>query len=84
MRPVTTVAVSVDTKQTYVAEFESLEKELGGPEWLRAARKRAIGRFEALGFPTQKHEQWKYTNLAALIRIPFKPAILGRPDGVVA
>ena len=84
MRPVTSVAVSVDTKQTYVAEFASSEKELGGPAWLRAIRKKAIGRFEALGFPTQKHEQWKYTNLAALIRVPFKPAILGRPGGVVA
>ena len=84
MRPVTSVAVSVDTKQTYVAEFASSEKELGGPEWLRPVRKKAIGRFEALGFPTQRHEEWKYTNLAALARIPFKPAILGRPDGVVA
>jgi len=84
MRPVPSVAVSVDTKQTYVAEFESSEKALGGPEWLREVRKKAIGRFEALGFPTQKHEEWKYTNLATLVRTPFKPAILGRPDGVVA
>jgi len=84
MRPVTIVAASVDTKQTYVAEFASSERELGGPEWLRAVRKKAIGRFEALGFPTQKHEQWKFTNLAPLLRVPFKPAILGRPGGVVA
>ncbi len=84
MRPVTTVAASVDTKQTYVADFASSERELGGPEWLRAVRKKAIGHFEALGFPTQKHEQWKFTNLATLLRIPFKPAILGRPGGVVA
>ncbi len=84
MRPVTTVAVSVDAKQTYVAEFASSEKELGGPKWLRAVRKKAMERFEALGFPNQKHEHWKYTNLATLLRLPFKPAILGRPDGVVS
>jgi Fe-S cluster assembly protein SufD len=78
------VAVSLDAKQTYVAEFASSEKELDGPPWLRKVRKSAIGRFEALGFPTQKHEDWKYTNLAGLLRVPFKPAILGRPDGVVA
>ncbi|HYY47446.1 MAG TPA: Fe-S cluster assembly protein SufD, partial [Thermoplasmata archaeon] len=47
-------------------------------------RKSAIDRFDAVGFPTQKQEDWKYTNLAPLLRIPFKPAILARPDGVVA
>ncbi len=84
MKPVTTVAVALDTKQTYVAEFASSELALGGPEWLRSIRKTAIGRFEALGFPTQKHEEWRFTNLASLLRVPFKPSILGRPDGVVA
>jgi len=76
--------VALDAKQTYVAEFASSEANLSGPAWLRAMRKSAIGRFEALGFPTQKHEDWKYTNLAPLLRVPFKPAILARPDGVVA
>ena len=76
--------MALDAKQTYVAEFASAEAELHGPAWLREVRKAAIGRFEALGFPTQKHEDWKYTNLAPLLRTPFKPAILGRPDGVVS
>jgi len=84
VRPVTDVAVAVDAKQTYVAEFASSEKELGGPKWVRTLRQNAIARFESLGFPTQKHEEWKYTNLAPLLRAPFKPAILARPDGVVA
>src|SRR5207247_2884976 len=38
----------------------------------------------ALGFPTQKHEQWKFTNLATLLRAPVTPATLGRPGAVVA
>jgi Fe-S cluster assembly protein SufD len=76
--------MALDAKQTYVAEFASAEADLGGPVWLREVRKSAIGSFETLGFPTQKHEDWKYTNLAPLLRTPFKSAILGRPDGVVA
>lgn len=76
--------MALDAKQTYVAEFVSAEAELHGPAWLQEIRKSAIGSFEALGFPTQKHEDWKYTNLAPLLRTPFKSAILGRPDGVVA
>src|SRR5205823_11145005 len=66
------------------AEFASSEEERRGPPWLRQLRKSAITRFEALGFPTQRQEDWKYTNLAPLLRVPFKPAILARPDGVVA
>jgi Fe-S cluster assembly protein SufD len=84
MRPVTIVAVAIDAKQSYVAEFASSGAELAGPPWLDGIRRSAIERFETLGFPTQKHEEWKFTNLAPLLRIPFKPAILGRPDGVVA
>ena len=83
-RPVTNVAVALDAKQTWVAEFASSEPDLAGPAWLRPIRKEAIARFETVGFPTQKHEDWRFTNLAPLLRVPFKPAILGRPDGVVA
>ena len=78
----TTVAVALDAKQMYVSEFASSEMELAGPAWLSALRKAAIARFETLGFPTQKHEDWKYTNLTPLVRVPFKSAILARPDGV--
>jgi len=81
---VTNVAVALDAKQTWVAEFASSEPDLAGPAWLRPIRKEAIARFETVGFPTQKHEDWRFTNLAPLLRVPFKPAILGRPDGVVA
>jgi Fe-S cluster assembly protein SufD len=37
-------------------------------------RKAAISRFAALGFPTTRHEEWKYTNVAPLTRIPFQTA----------
>jgi Fe-S cluster assembly protein SufD len=81
---VTIVAVALDAKQSYVADFESSEAELAGPPWLANIRRSAIERFGAKGFPTQKHEEWKFTNLAPVLRIPFKPSILSRPDGVVA
>ncbi len=78
------MAVAVDARQTYVEAFASSEKDLDGPKWLRSIRRQAISRFESLGFPTTKHEEWRYTNLAPLAKVPFKPAILARPDGVVA
>ena len=79
------VAVALEPVQMYAAEFDSFEKTLdpAEPEWLRRARKAAIERFQQIGFPTLKHGEWKYTNLTPVLKVPFKPAILGRPDGVV-
>src|SRR4030095_2639179 len=44
-------------------------------------RKDAIRRFAELGFPTTRLEEWKYTNVAPITRIPFQAAAL-RWDGV--
>ncbi|MFO0584275.1 MAG: Fe-S cluster assembly protein SufD [Anaeromyxobacter sp.] len=47
----------------------------GEPAWLADARKAALGRLEALGLPTQKHEDWRFTNLSALTAERFaRPA----------
>ncbi len=35
------------------------------PDELSAVREAAVSRFAANGFPTTKHEDWKYTNLSA-------------------
>src|SRR2546430_877640 len=80
-RPVTNVAVALDAKQTWIAEFASSEPDLAGPAWLRPIRKQAIARFEAAGLPTQKHEDWRVTNLAPPLRVPFKPAPRGEEPG---
>ena len=79
------MAVAVEPVQAYATEFESFEKTLDPvePEWLRRSRRAAIAHFREIGFPTLKHEEWKYTNVAPVLKVPFKPAILGRPDGVV-
>ncbi len=69
--------------QTYLAHFEELEKRGGGNGSLplSSLRREAIGRFVALGFPTLKHEEWKYTNIAPIARVPFQPA--GRDERAV-
>jgi Fe-S cluster assembly protein SufD len=40
-------------------------------------RKAAIRHFDEIGFPSVKDEEWKYTNIAPLVRIPFKLAGCG-------
>jgi Fe-S cluster assembly protein SufD len=69
-----------ENQDVYFANFDLLQKKLaaGEPSWLQAIRKAAIDRFAELGFPTTHNEEWKYTNVAPIARVPFQPA-LGAP-----
>ena len=49
------------------------------PGYVRALRQRGAEQFTALGLPTTRHEDWKYTNLAPLARQPFALAGAGVP-----
>lgn len=41
------------------------------PGWLKAARQRAAAWVDANGFPTAKHEDWRYTKLEAVLAVPL-------------
>jgi Fe-S cluster assembly protein SufD len=41
------------------------------PEWLLQLRAAAIARFESLGFPTTRQEEWRFTNVAPIVETPF-------------
>ncbi|OFV86946.1 MAG: Fe-S cluster assembly protein SufD [Acidobacteria bacterium RBG_16_68_9] len=43
----------------------------GAPEWLRSLRERAIARFAAVGFPSTRLEEWRFTNIQAVAETPF-------------
>jgi len=45
-----------------------------GRAWLLPARQEAMDRFTALGFPTTKDEDWRFTNVAPIIQTVFRPA----------
>ncbi len=60
-----------ENQEAYLSAFALREKELPGLYELRRA---AIERFAALGFPTTKNEDWKYTNLAPFLKNAYQPA----------
>src|SRR5438034_8372412 len=69
----------IDVKEEtniYFSNFEQLEKDLGlsGRPSLHRIRSAAIARFAELGFPTPRHEDWRFTSVAPLAKIPFKLA----------
>lgn len=69
------MAQATDTNGTepYLKKFERFEKEAKQPSWVFPLRKAAIARFAELGFPTVNDEDWRFTNVAPITRLPFKP-----------
>lgn len=63
-------------QEAWLAAFAARERRLANecPRWLHGLRRTALARFAELGFPTTRVEEWKYTNLAPLVRTAFEPA----------
>lgn len=67
-----------EARSGYLAAFERATKTRD-PRWLGNARRDAIRRFEEIGFPGPKSEDWKYTGVTPLLSQPFH-ASLGKRD----
>src|SRR6266576_3118684 len=68
----------------YLAQFERFENEAKQPPWLFPLRKAGVARFAELGFPTSRHEDWRFTNVAPIAKLPFRPVFDTSCDGVTA
>lgn len=51
------------------------------PEWLRSIRESGMAHFTASGFPTQRMEEWRFTNIALIREANLVPP--GKPGRVV-
>lgn len=57
------------------AQFAKLTQGTSSePPWLRALRQTAMDQFAALGFPTKRNDDWKYTDIAPIVEGGFTPA----------
>jgi Fe-S cluster assembly protein SufD len=70
------VASATQSLETYAEGFSHLEKAAAGRElpWLRKLRQQGFERFNAVGFPTLRDEDWRFTNLAPIVQTPFRLA----------
>ena len=68
----------ITRENSYHEAFRALqESQPNSPGlWLKRLRESAMESFQELGFPSVKDEEWKYTNVAPIARIEFKPATL--------
>jgi Fe-S cluster assembly protein SufD len=63
-------------------KFEWFEKHAQKPSWLFPLRKAGMARFAELGYPTLQNEDWRFTNTAPLVKLPFKPVLEAGSNGV--
>jgi Fe-S cluster assembly protein SufD len=56
---------------------EDFDHQPVAPAWLQTLRKQGMARFQALGFPTTKNEDWHFTSVAPIAERAFRPAAPG-------
>lgn len=87
------MSAATEARTAYLANFARLEKKLqqkpgqDGDAWFHRVRRQAIERFAELGFPTTRLEEWKFTNVDPIARMPFHSSEFradGLPAGLVA
>lgn len=68
-------AATANQTDPHLKAFERFEQAGASrqPSWLFPLRKAGIARFAELGFPTLANEDWRFTNVAPIAKLPFKP-----------
>jgi Fe-S cluster assembly protein SufD len=72
----------VKSENSYQAAFRSVRESSPTVAWLELVRSSAMDRFEQLGFPSVREEDWKYTNLATLAKEEFVPVTSGSSEAL--
>ncbi|MEX2273733.1 MAG: Fe-S cluster assembly protein SufD [Vicinamibacterales bacterium] len=58
--------------ELFVAAYDRLKtSHSAAPAWLREARAVAMREFAEHGFPTTRHEDWRFTNISPIVETPF-------------
>jgi Fe-S cluster assembly protein SufD len=67
---------------SYLEGFEAFSRNGGreAPQWARSLRLSGITRFEELGFPTTKNEDWHFTSVEPIVTREFAPLTAGGRD----
>ncbi len=71
-------------KENYFSAYKLFAKtrEAKDSAWLLNLRQRAGESFEELDFPTTRNEAWKYTNIAPVLKTPFRQLLDLELDGL--
>jgi len=64
---------TIQETDNYISSFAKVEKSRDSNEqaWLTELRRSALDSFQRLGFPTTHDEEWRFTSVAPITRVPF-------------
>jgi Fe-S cluster assembly protein SufD len=65
-------------------KFKHFEQAPMQPSWVFPLRKAGISRFAEQGFPSLHDEDWRFTNVAPIAKLPFEPVLRALPSEVSA
>ena len=67
---------------TWLSQFIARKRNAPWPDapWIDLLRQAAFGRFCALGFPTARNEDWRYTDVEPIAATLFEPAPVTTAD----
>jgi Fe-S cluster assembly protein SufD len=70
------VITATQAPEKYQEIFDQFSRRtVGQPRWLHTLRQEAFARFAETGFPTTHDEDWRFTNVAAVAKTQFEPAV---------
>ena len=74
-----TMADVLVANNSYLRDFvgTDLGEATEGPQWLQDRRAAAAERFAALGLPTRRDEEFRFTNVSPIAETPFRRANRG-------
>src|SRR5829696_4945410 len=60
-----------EEKGVHLSNFEQFEREANALPWLDDLRKAGMAQFDAAGFPGGDDENWRFTNIAPIVKTKF-------------
>jgi Fe-S cluster assembly protein SufD len=76
-KPILKMATQETQNPTAVLQQLATTATANQPAWLAPVRQAGADQFAKTGFPTLKDEDWRFTNVAPLAKLTFKPAAAG-------
>jgi len=70
--------VSARASEPIEAYRKDFARQPAAPEWLQSLRTQGMARFEALGFPSTKNEDWHFTSVAPIAERTFRAAMTSK------
>src|SRR5262245_17922193 len=74
----------IKEKDNFFSAYKVLAQAREGrdPAWLAHLREKAGAAFESLDFPTTRNEEWKYTNVAPILKVQYRESVDSETNGL--